>query len=849
MKRIYACLVSVALVVGLCALGAPKALAAGEARAGSDASAYFHPTITTEGDSVANGQYVAFKVSYTIDHGKISAGDYITVKVPDALKNVSLAVSSQVFAQKIDLGNGSYKLVFNENAANAISGSFSISAFGSNASDTSKQATVSVGSASKTITVGAGTHGGGVGPETRGIIKWGYSGDGYTQDTALTGVYDQDKDVSITYAIDVDPRMSVMLGARVTDTLPADMTLNPSSIRIVTEYANKQTGPELPADEVAQIAKVSGRTMTFDFGNRLDGEKYYRIYYTVTVAKGTMSKMANSATISYTGYNGLDTETSTFTIKAKSGYSSSIGYKSVDKTEIGDDPADQTVTYTIDFENDQEFSAGEINLVDKLDERVTYVDSYGSDYFSLVYDRASHSVKISNTKPIPASSKQSVTIVTDFSRVPAGTTIENTVGGNTTKTKKVSGSLAFTASKTVDGKQPANAEFSFELLDSSAQVLQVKKNSADGTVSFDPISFGKRDVGKTYVYTVREARDQSASGYVLDESVYTVRVTPIDADGDGTLECVPEITKGDAPVAAMTFDNKLKTVDVAGSKTWNDDGNRDGKRPSAITVKLLADGIEADRKTVTEADGWAWSFAGLAKYDRTDGHEIDYRIAEDAVEGYASVVRGFDLENSHAPDKTSVTVTKAWLDGNDKDRLRPGSVKVQLYADGAAHGSPVVLDEAGSWSHTWNDLFANKDGRAIEYTVREIDVAKGYEASVTGDAQSGFTITNRHDPVEEPPAPSEPEDPKPVDPPAPEKPQDPKPVDPPAPSEPRDPEPDEPSAPSDNGSPTARKAPSVLPVTGDAAAPFALAGGAVVGLAAAAAALFLRRRPSERFGA
>ena len=372
---------------------------------GTDASAFFHPTITTESDSIANGQYAAFNVKYTIDHGQINAGDYVLVTVSDALRDVTLSVSSQVFAEKIDLGNGQYKLVFNENATNGISGSFSISAFGKNESDSSTTATVTVGDVSKTISVGAGSHGGGVGPETRGIIKWGYEGEGYTQDTASSGVFDQDRDVTVTYAIEVDPRMSAMTGATVTDELPPEMSLDPSSIRIVTEYADGQTGPELPADEVARIVTVSGNAMSFNFADMLDGTKFFRIYYDATVPAGTKVRLTNRSSISYVGENGPDAEISSFTLKPMSGYSSSIGYKSVDKVEVSDDPDDQTVTYTIVFENDQAFEANEINLTDALDARVAYVDSYGSDYFNLTYDEESHSVSITNAEAIPASSR------------------------------------------------------------------------------------------------------------------------------------------------------------------------------------------------------------------------------------------------------------------------------------------------------------------------------------------------------------------------------------------------------------------------------------------------------------
>ena len=52
-------------------------------------------------------------------------------------------------------------------------------------------------------------------------------------------------------------------------------------------------------------------------------------------------------------------------------------------------------------------------------------------------------------------------------------------------------------------------------------------------------------------------------------------------------------------------------VSVEGSKTWNDEENQDGKRPSSITVRLFADGTEVTSKIVTANDNWSWSFTGF----------------------------------------------------------------------------------------------------------------------------------------------------------------------------------------------------------------------------------------------
>ena len=121
--------------------------------------------------------------------------------------------------------------------------------------------------------------------------------------------------------------------------------------------------------------------------------------------------------------------------------------------------------------------------------------------------------------------------------------------------------------------------------------------------------------------------------------------------------------------------------------------------------------------------------------------EIVYTITEEAVEGYEAEVDGYDVTNTHEPETTEATVVKKWKDENDKDGLRPASIKVQLLADGEEVGEPVVLNKANKWTYTWTDLPKYKDGVEITYTVKEISKIKGYTTSYSDDT---FTITNTH---------------------------------------------------------------------------------------------------------
>lgn len=94
-------------------------------------------------------------------------------------------------------------------------------------------------------------------------------------------------------------------------------------------------------------------------------------------------------------------------------------------------------------------------------------------------------------------------------------------------------------------------------------------------------------------------------------------------------------------------------------------------------------------------------------------------------------------------EKTSVNVTKAWDDQKDADKMRPGSVKIVLVVDGQDTNQTLVLNDKNKWTGSFGDLAKYKDGKAIAYSVKEVDVPKGYTAKVTSD-DKGFLVTNTH---------------------------------------------------------------------------------------------------------
>ena len=255
-----------------------------------------------------------------------------------------------------------------------------------------------------------------------------------------------------------------------------------------------------------------------------------------------------------------------------------------------------------------------------------------------------------------------------------------------------------------------------------------------------------RDRSKEVVGTI--TTDASGNGHIgnLLRDDYTI--TEVTAPAGYQLNTTPiKVTADDLnnnAKAVVKNAVNTKLISVSGEKKWDDSNDQDGKRPAAITVDLLADGVKIQSKTVTAADGWKYSFGNLP--ESKGGKKIAYTVAEEPVDGYTSAVDGSNITNTHKVERTSVSVEKKWSDASNQDGVRPSSVSVQLYANGKASGDPVTLDAANSWKHTWSGLDRNAAGKAIVYTVKEVNVPDGYVSETAGDAVSGFIITNKHTP-------------------------------------------------------------------------------------------------------
>ena len=258
-----------------------------------------------------------------------------------------------------------------------------------------------------------------------------------------------------------------------------------------------------------------------------------------------------------------------------------------------------------------------------------------------------------------------------------------------------------------------------------------------------------QDTGKTLELTEANGWAGSFKDLDADKGGTPIKYTVVEVTVAGYTS---EITGDAASGFAITNSYSPETVDVKATKNWDDANNQDGKRPTKITINLLADGQKHDSKEVqAAADGtWTVEFTKLAKYKA--GKEIKYTVTEEAVAEYEATITDFTITNKYAPKEIDYKVTKVWNDANNQDGKRPESVTVQLYKK-VGNADPVAVEgkkltltakektDDNTWVASFTNLPQYEAGKEIAYSIKEVDVPAGYESSVTGQV-----VTNNYTP-------------------------------------------------------------------------------------------------------
>ncbi len=138
--------------------------------------------------------------------------------------------------------------------------------------------------------------------------------------------------------------------------------------------------------------------------------------------------------------------------------------------------------------------------------------------------------------------------------------------------------------------------------------------------------------------------------------------------------------------------------------------------------------------------------ASPAGYEKADDVEISSRDFDPTTKTVSKTVVDQLITRS-------VQVSKKWI-GKEAN-----SASIKLLADGTEKES-VTLTKADHWTHIFSNLpkYDDNDGHEIIYTIEEVRL-EGYSASITGDPQSGYTVTNTEEIPNTPDKPNTPDQP------------------------------------------------------------------------------------------
>ena len=206
------------------------------------------------------------------------------------------------------------------------------------------------------------------------------------------------------------------------------------------------------------------------------------------------------------------------------------------------------------------------------------------------------------------------------------------------------------ATKSLDGRDLKDGEFSFELVEGN-DVVATGKNDADGKIVMDKITYDKPG---THTYKLREKLPNEAglsNGITYDKTSYTIKTSVID-NGDGTLKVIHTL-EGTEPAH---FENKYNTAPNESSVTDQIIATK------SLTGRDLKDGefsfelVEGD-KVVARGTNAADGKITMDKITYTEAGEHTYTLREVKV----------DADNGIAYSTAAYTiVTTVTDDGNGK---------------------------------------------------------------------------------------------------------------------------------------------------------------------------------------
>ncbi|PAV27670.1 hypothetical protein CIL05_20680, partial [Virgibacillus profundi] len=523
---------------------------------------------------------------------------------------------------------------------------------------------------------------------------------GYNTYAAKDGIQNGKK---MDWTVQINVGQQVINNLGFTDTLSENQEVLPDSIEVyhadVSGGSAQSTGNLVDPSLYELTVSEDLRTIEINWNDQID--RAFVVEYSSLFFAAHGEEVNNSYEVTGEGEFVEDadndgTETRTIEMRSGGGAEGTAGYLVIDKVDVtngGDDKLSDAVFDLIDPETSEVLKSGTTNENGQIDFGRLLFGEYE------LVERVIPDGYVTDTK------SQMITIDLKYES-----------GNDETKTEyRVENYVPVFAIELekVDDLGAILPGVTFELYNSSDELIATETTDEEGKTLFENL----QEAGSYYL-----VETEAPIGYELGEERHYVEV--------GSKERKP---------VSITIENQRELTSVSGTKTWDDANNQDGVRPESITVNLLADGEFVRSVDVIAANNWDYSFTNLPKYENEQ--EINYTVEEVEldVEGYTSVVDGFNITNSYTPEVVDISGIKTWDDADNQDGVRPASITVNLLANGAPVASTEVTAD-GNWKYIFEDLPKYEAGEGIVYTVTE-DTVEHYSQSI-----DGFNITNSYTP-------------------------------------------------------------------------------------------------------
>lgn len=361
-------------------------------------------------------------------------------------------------------------------------------------------------------------------------------------------------------------------------------------------------------------------------------------------------------------------------------------------------------------------------------------------------------------------------------------TVTDDSKGNLRVSRKPDGDVAFTftntysvtpvktsvtdqiaATKVLTGRDMAEGEFSFELVEGEgkdAKVVATGKNAADGKITMSPIEYTEAG---THAYTLREVKG-NAGGITYSDAEYGIETTITD-NGDGTLEA-KHVLKDD--VKAATFENAYSVTPLDAELDFDLSKAIDGRDWTdsdkfSFTITAPEGTPLPDPATVTVSKNDAKDGIAAIKFGKihyTAAGTYKYEIRENAgsaagmtYDGHVATAEVTVTDNGKGVLTANVTKKESGRFTNtyhtELNYTAAGGLKLSKtlsgrpMTEGQFTFTVTPADEASAIAlglHEGANVY--KSPATAEATVGLIDILAGHEVKFTqADAGKTFTYT------------------------------------------------------------------------------------------------------------